>query len=84
VVTVISNNAGWTGTDRFKAGRELGHSRYDLMAAAFGCHAEFVEEPEQIRAALERAFASGKPAVVNVITDPKARAQTAKYANYLT
>src|SRR5205085_9011938 len=68
VVTVVSNNGGWTGTDRFKAGRELGHSRYDLMAAAFGCHAEFVEEPGGVKPALERAFASGKPAVVNVIT----------------
>jgi acetolactate synthase-1/2/3 large subunit len=29
-----------------------------------------VEEPEQLRPALERAFASGKPAVVNVLTDP--------------
>jgi acetolactate synthase-1/2/3 large subunit len=84
VVTVISNNGGWTGTDRFKAGRELGFSRYDLMAAAFGCHAEFVEEPEGVHPALERAFASGKPSVVNVITDPKARARTGRYAVYST
>jgi len=30
-----------------------------------------VTEPAQIRPAIERAFASGKPACVNVITDPE-------------
>ena len=39
-----------------------------------GAHGEYVEKPHDIRPALERAFASGKPAVVNVITDHKARA----------
>lgn len=41
--------------------------RYDLMYAHVGCHAEHVERPEEIAPALERAFASGKTAVVNVI-----------------
>jgi acetolactate synthase-1/2/3 large subunit len=41
-----------------------------------GAHGEFVEKPSEIRPALERAYASGKPAVVNVITDDQARAQT--------
>jgi acetolactate synthase-1/2/3 large subunit len=84
VVTVISNNGGWTAQDRPKAGRDLGFTRYDLMAAGLGCHAEFVEEPDQIRPALERAAASGLPAVVNVITDPGARARTARFADYST
>ena len=38
-----------------------------------------VEEPDQIRPAIERAFASGRPALVNVKTDPLARASSAKY-----
>ena len=84
VVCVISNNGGWTATDRFKTGRNLGFTRYDLMFGAIGCHAEYVEDPEHIRPALERAAASGKPAVINVITDPTARAQTARYADYST
>ena len=29
-----------------------------------------VERPEELRPALERAFESGKPACVNVLTDP--------------
>ena len=37
---------------------------------ALGCHGELVERPEQLRPALERAFAAGRPALVNVLTDP--------------
>jgi acetolactate synthase-1/2/3 large subunit len=84
VITVISNNGGWTAKDRFKAGRDLGFSRYDDMARAFGCHAEHVQDPEEIRPALERAQATGGPAVINVVTDPAARAQTAPFAVYTT
>jgi acetolactate synthase-1/2/3 large subunit len=54
------------------------------MAEAFGAHGEFVDKPHEIRPALERAWASGKPAVVNVITDPKARAQTVRFSAYTT
>ena len=36
------------------------------MAEALGCHGEYVEKPDDIRPALERAFAAGCPAVVNV------------------
>lgn len=84
VVCVVSNNAGWTARDRPKAGRELGHTRYDLMFEAIGCHAEHVEDPEAVRPALERALASGRPALVNVVTDPAARAQQVQFATYST
>jgi acetolactate synthase-1/2/3 large subunit len=84
VVCVVSNNGGWTATDRYKAGRELGFTRYEKMVAAFGCHTEYVEDPDAIRPALERAVASGKASLVNVVTDPKARAQQVKFANYST
>jgi thiamine pyrophosphate-dependent acetolactate synthase large subunit-like protein len=84
VVCVVSNNGGWTALDRHKAGRELGFTRYDRMVAPLGCHAEYVEDPDAIRPALERAVASGTPSLVNVVTDPKARAQQVKFANYST
>lgn len=45
----------------------LNYTRYDRVVEALGGHGEFVERPEQIRPALERAAASGKPALVNVI-----------------
>jgi thiamine pyrophosphate-dependent acetolactate synthase large subunit-like protein len=74
VVTVISNNAGWTARtpDSRKPGRELGFTSYDEMAQSLGAHGEKVEDPDEIRPALERAFASGKAAVVNVIVEPTA------------
>jgi len=89
VVTVISNNGGWTADAPWsrplpKPGRNLGYTRYDRLAVDLGAHGEFVEKPHEIRPALERAFASGKPAVVNVITDHKARAQTVRFSAYST
>jgi thiamine pyrophosphate-dependent acetolactate synthase large subunit-like protein len=85
VLVVISNNAGWSGDPQGnKPGRNLGHLRYDQMAQAFGAYAEYVDKPHEIRPALERAAASGKPAVVNVITDPRARAQTVRFSAYTT
>ena len=81
-LVVISNNGGWAGVGGMDAGRDLGFSRYDKMAEVFGGHGEFVERPQDIRPALERAAASGKPAVINVVTDPKARSSTVSFANY--
>ena len=74
VVTVISNNAGWTArsTESRKPGRELGFTAFHEMAEALGAYGEKVEDPDEIRPALERAFASGKPAVINVIVEPTA------------
>ena len=43
--------------------------RYDEIARAMGCYGERVDDPQQITPALERAVASGKPAVVDVIVD---------------
>lgn len=79
---VISNNGGWAGKGTMDAGRDLGFSRYEKMAEVFGAHGEYVDRPEGIRPALERAAASGKPAVVNVITDPNARSATVSFADY--
>ena len=75
IVVVVSNNEGWTARVEGlrKPGRELGYTRFDRIAEALGGHGENVEEPGEIRPALERAFASGKPAIVNVHTDPTAR-----------
>lgn len=86
IVVVVSNNAGFTSRQTGRAtasnlgmgnvGRELGHQRYDKVVEALGGYGEFVENPVDIRAALERAIASGKPALVNVCTDPEAQATT--------
>jgi acetolactate synthase-1/2/3 large subunit len=84
VVTVVSNNAGWTARepDIRKPGRELGFTAFDKVGEALGAYAERVENPADIRPALERAFASGRPAVINVITDPLAKAISVRQAAY--
>ncbi|CNK49499.1 acetolactate synthase [Mycobacterium tuberculosis] len=45
-------------------------TRYDEVVRALGGHGELVSTPAELRPALERAFTSGRPAVVNVLTDP--------------
>ena len=74
VVTVISNNAGWTARtpDKRKPGRELGYTNFDGMARELGGYGETVEDPNEVKAALQRAFDSGKPAVINAIVEPTA------------
>lgn len=88
VLVVISLNGGWTADPkREKAGRELGYTRFDELAKALGCAGEYVERPEDIRPALERAAAAvaeGRPALVNVVTDWRARAQTLRFSQTST
>ena len=76
VVTVVSNNAGWTARspDSRKPGRELGFTAFGDMAQALGAYGERVEDPDEIRPALDRAFNSGKPAVIDVIVETTAGA----------
>ncbi len=46
ILVVISLNGGWTGDPKkVKPGRDLGYTRFDLVAQALGCHGEFVEAP---------------------------------------
>lgn len=80
VVVVVNNDQMWGmsahGQDlMYGAGKrmvsDLGRTRYDQAAAGFGCHAEFVQDVAELDAAIERALASGKPACVNVMTDPE-------------
>ena len=75
IVGIVGNDAAWGqmlrpqvgiyGADR-KVAVDLAPTRYDRVVEAMGGHGEHCERPEEIRPALERAFASGKPALVNV------------------
>ncbi len=78
VVIVVGNNSCW-GLEkhpmRFLYGYDVGAdlapgTRYDLVAQALGSDGETVERPEDIGAALDRAFAATGPYLVNVLTDP--------------
>ncbi len=76
IVGIIGNDRAWGqmmrpqinmyGEDRVVA-TELAPTRYDKVVEALGGYGELVTEPQEIRPALERAFASGKPACVNVM-----------------
>jgi acetolactate synthase I/II/III large subunit len=43
--------------------------RLDVVAQGFGAHGEFVERAEDIAPAMQRAMASNKPAVIQVVID---------------
>ena len=45
------------------------------IAEGFGCHGEYVEKEDDRGPAIERAYASGKTAVVHVCIDPKANSE---------
>ena len=80
VVSVVGNNAAWNqirygqiakyGEARGDVANLLAPTRYDKVVEALGGYGEHVTEPKDIRPALERARASGKPACVNVMIDP--------------
>ncbi|MCH9044605.1 MAG: thiamine pyrophosphate-binding protein [SAR324 cluster bacterium] len=88
VLVVISLNGGWTADPNGdKPGRDLGYTRFDKVAEALGCYGEYVEQPADIRPALERAqkkVDEGMVAVVNVKTDFRARAGTVAFSSYMT
>ncbi len=81
IVVVVNNDKQWGmsahGQDLiYGAGRrvvtDLGATRYEMAAAGFGCHAEYVERAADLGPALRRALEAGRPACVNVMTDPAA------------
>ncbi|MBT4494909.1 MAG: acetolactate synthase [Gammaproteobacteria bacterium] len=54
------------GANRLVA-TKLNYTRYDKIVEAMGGYGEYCEHPDEIGPALERAFASGKPALINVV-----------------
>ncbi|HEY7632747.1 MAG TPA: thiamine pyrophosphate-binding protein [Thermoleophilaceae bacterium] len=70
-VHVIHNNSAWgvVGAGQRRAGFQLGigleETDYAAIAEGFGCHAERVRRRDEVAPALERALASGLPAVID-------------------
>jgi acetolactate synthase-1/2/3 large subunit len=78
IVVVVMNNRSWGASQHFQEmvsgkdkliGTQLANTRYHDVAAAFGCHARLVTEAAALGPAIKEAFASGKPACLNVIVD---------------
>src|ERR1700733_2680001 len=79
VVGVMGNNGIWALEHHpmkflygYSVAAELRpETPYDQMVEALGCDGVLVREPGELRPALEAAFASGRPTLVNVLTDPE-------------
>jgi len=79
ITTVMGNDSNW-GIDRTfqlayfnrSVGTELRTVRYDRVVDAIGGHGEYVEKPEDVGPAVERAIKSGLPSLVNVRVRPGA------------
>jgi acetolactate synthase-1/2/3 large subunit len=77
VVCVVGNNGIW-GLEKHPMKAIYGYDvaadlrpgiRYEQMMEAFGGRGEMVTEPDEVGPALKRAFDSGEPYLVNVLTD---------------
>lgn len=77
-VLVVGNNGIW-GLEKHPMRMVYGYDvaadlqagcRYDEVVRALGGAGETVRRPAELAGALERAFASGVPYLVNVLTDP--------------
>jgi len=79
VVGVMGNNGIWALEHHpmkflygYSVAAELQpETRYDELVESLGCDGVLVREPDELRPALERAFESGRPTLVNVLTDPE-------------
>ncbi|HEX6978994.1 MAG TPA: thiamine pyrophosphate-binding protein [Alphaproteobacteria bacterium] len=79
VITLVLNNRMY-GTIRMHQEREhpgrvvgtdLVNPDFAALARAMGCHGETVRRTDEFQPALERAIAAGKPAVIELQTDPE-------------
>jgi acetolactate synthase-1/2/3 large subunit len=73
IVAILGNDSAW-GIDRQiqlglygrAVATDLLQARYDQVVQGLGGYGEFVASPEDLEPALHRAFAAGRPALLNV------------------
>lgn len=90
VIVVVINNGGiYKGTshstavevDRPDPTKLDIDAHYDMLATAFGGDGYFVEKPDEFQVALQKAYAAGKPAIINVKIDPNMGAESGHIGN---
>ncbi|HEV8306972.1 MAG TPA: thiamine pyrophosphate-binding protein [Methylomirabilota bacterium] len=78
IVAIVGNDARWNAEHQLQlrqygperaVGCTLLPSRYDRLVDALGGHGEFVEHPQDLEPALERALGSGRPACLNILIE---------------
>ncbi|MCB9451566.1 MAG: hypothetical protein H6672_09005 [Anaerolineaceae bacterium] len=92
IVSVVGNDSGWgqirnpqiqmMGKERAVAS-SLTPARYDKIVEAMGGYGEHIDDPKELGGALERAFASGKPACIDVTIDPEGMVKTSASTPYI-
>ncbi len=93
VIVIVAVDEGW-GMERsaynfqgVAPDQQIGitlapQTRYDMIAQGMGCYAEHVDNIEQMMPALERAVASGKPALLHVVVDSVLNADPPGYKQF--
>jgi acetolactate synthase-1/2/3 large subunit len=93
IIVLVAVDDGW-GMERsaytfqgFMPEQQVGitlapQTRYDVIAQGMGCYAEKIDDVEQIIPALQRAVASGKPALLHVTVDPALNADPPGYKQF--
>ncbi|HEY2445520.1 MAG TPA: thiamine pyrophosphate-dependent enzyme [Rhizomicrobium sp.] len=80
-IAVVGNDACWNAERQIQLrsygpnrihNLDLLPARYDLVVAALGGHGEFVDKAADLPAAIDHAIASGKPALINIMTESMA------------
>ena len=78
IIAVVGNDARWNAEHQLQiqnygeertVGCELLLSRYDKVIEALGGHGEFVQDPDDLIPAVERALASGLPSCINIAVE---------------
>lgn len=81
-VAIVCNDQAWGmtkhqleityGKKRPKLGVDLNFTPFHELLKVLGGYGELVRDPKELGGAIERAFSSGVPALINVVTDPNA------------
>ncbi len=85
IVILVANNMGWISikdlqtavygkertisTDFIKNNGEIYTPDFQAIANAFGCHSQKIENGDDVKPALDKAFSSGKPSVIEAIVE---------------
>jgi oxalyl-CoA decarboxylase len=89
VCVVVFNNNGiyrgdgenWGGGDDPATTVFVKDARYDLMMQAFGGDGSTVTSPDELRQAVQAAFKSGRPTLINAAIDPAAGKESGNIGN---